>query len=124
MRPHILLIEDDPEDQQTVCEALSQHGCQVATITDTAQAMATVKDWARQYQLVIIEEAMQGRSGLKLLREARSKHCDLPVVMISRDAEWDGYARALSEGAIDYFPRPVDRKALLAVVDGLPGATG
>ena len=124
MRPHILLIEDSPEDQQLVSDTLCKQGYAVSTLTDAEHALATVEDWAQQYQLVIIEEAMQGRSGLKLLREARSKRGDLPVVIVTRDGNWNSYGRALDAGASDYIPHPIDQRALLiAVKEALAQAT-
>ena len=117
-RRNVLLIEDCPQDQQDLHDALQSNGYSVATISDPARAMSTVEDWSKQYQLVIIQEAMSGRSGLEILREARSRRKDLPVVIITREGDWNGYARALSEGAVDYFPTPVDRKELLKAVEG------
>ena len=113
----ILLIEDAPEDQQAVCDALQDHGYFVSTISDPQHALATVDEWARQFHLVIIEETMRGRTGLKLLREARAKRKDLPIVVVTRDGDWNGYARALSEGALDYIPHPINRRALLATIE-------
>jgi DNA-binding response OmpR family regulator len=124
MKPRILLIEDSPEGQQFVSETLCDQGYTVSTLTDAERALATVGDWAQQYQLVIIEEAMQGQSGLKLLREARSKRGDLPVVMVTRDGNWSSYARALDAGASDYIPHPIDRRELvIAVEEALAQAT-
>lgn len=117
-RRDVLLIEDCPQSQQDLHDALQSKGYSVGTISDPARALSTVEDWAKQYQLVIIQEAMSGRSGLNLLREARARRKDLPVVMITRDGDWSGYAKALSEGAIDYFPMPVDRKQLLKAIEG------
>jgi DNA-binding NtrC family response regulator len=117
-RRTVLLIEDCPQNQQNLHDALQSNGYSVTTISDPERALNTVEDWAKQYQLVIIQEAMSGRSGLKLLHEARSHRKDLPVVVITRDGDWNGYARALSEGAVDYFPSPVDRQELLKAVEG------
>ena len=117
-RNAVLVIEDCPQNQQCLHEALQSSGYSVATISDAERALSTVEDWAKQYQLVIIQEAMSGRSGLELLREARSRRKDLPVVVITRDGDWNGYARALSEGAVDYFPTPVNREELLRAVEG------
>ena len=117
VKRNILLIEDCPEDQQCLSDTLQAHGYTVSTISDPLRAMSKVEDWARQYHLVIIEEAMAGRSGLTLLREARVKRHDLPVVVVTREGDWNGYARALSEGAIGYIPYPIDRRELLATVE-------
>jgi DNA-binding NtrC family response regulator len=117
-RGAVLLIEDCPQNQQNLHDTLQSSGYSVATISDPERALSTVEDWAKQYQLVIIQEAMSGHSGLKLLHEARSHRKDLPIVVITRDGDWTGYARALSEGAVDYFPAPIDRKQLLKAVEG------
>ena len=114
----VLLIEDCPQNQQDLHDTLQSNGYSVSTISDPARAMSTVEDWAKQYQLVIIQEAMSGGSGLKLLHEARARRKDLPIVVVTRAGDWAGYAKALSEGAVDYFPMPVDRKQLLKAVEG------
>ena len=113
----ILLIEDAPEDQQVVRDTLQDHGYTVSTISDSQDAFATVDEWARQFHLVIIEEAIRGHSGLKLLHAARSRREDLPVVMVTREGNWNGYARALGEGAVNYIPHPIDRRELLTAVE-------
>jgi DNA-binding NtrC family response regulator len=113
----VLLIEDSPEDQQAVCDTLSAKGYSVTTISDADRALSTVEDWAKQYNFVIIQEAMHGRSGMDLLHEARSHRKDLPVLVVTRDGDWNGYARALSEGAVDYFQTPVDHKKLVKTVE-------
>jgi DNA-binding NtrC family response regulator len=119
----VLLIEDCPEDQQVVCDTLRASGYSVTTISDPDRAWNTVEDWAKQYNFVIIQEVMRGRSGMELVREARSRRKDLPVLVVTRDGDWNGYARALGEGAVDYFQTPVDHKKLVKTVEsalGLP----
>lgn len=118
MRPSILLIEDCPETQQTLCETLQREGYSVSTISDAGKAFTEVEEWAQQYHLVIIEEAMAASSGLRLLRKARAQRNDLPVVVVTRAGDWDGYAHALSAGAAQYIPQPIDRSELLAAVEG------
>jgi DNA-binding NtrC family response regulator len=113
----VLLIEDCPEDQQAVCDTLSAKGYSVTTISDPDHAASTVEDWAKQYNFVIVQEAMHGRSGMELLRELRSYRKDLPVLVVTRDGDWNGYARALGEGAVDYFQSPVDHKKLVKTVE-------
>jgi DNA-binding NtrC family response regulator len=117
MTRKILLIEDDPEGLQTVYETLRGEGYRVATIMSARQALDTVEDWARQFHLVIIEEVMEGGSGCRLLRAARSRRADLPVLMVTRAGDWRGYADALQAGARDYISHPVERARLLDAVD-------
>lgn len=113
----VLLVEDSPKDQQAVCDTLSAEGYSVTTISDPERALNTVGDWAKQYSFVIIQEVMHGRSGMELVHEARSRRKDLPILVVTRDGDWNGYARALSEGAVDYFQSPLDYKKLLKTVE-------
>ncbi len=113
----VLLVEDSPEDQQAVCDTLSAKGYSVTTISDPERALNTVEDWAKQYNFVIIQEVMHGRSGMELVHKARSRRKDLPILVVTRDGDWNGYARALSEGAVDYFQSPVDGKKLVKTVE-------
>lgn len=116
-RGTVLLIEDSPTDQQVVCDTLTAQGYSVTTISNPDHAWSTIEDWAKQYNFVIIQEVMRGRSGMELLHEARSHRKDLPVLVVTRDGDWNGYARALSEGAVDYFQTPFDHKKLVRIVD-------
>jgi DNA-binding NtrC family response regulator len=112
----VLLIEDSPKEQQIVCDALNTSGYCVTTITDPDRAWSTVEDWAKQYNFVIIQEVMAGRGGMELLHEARARSKNLPVLVVTRDGDWNGYAQALSEGAVDYLQTPLDRKKLVKTV--------
>jgi DNA-binding NtrC family response regulator len=112
----VLLVEDSPEDQQAVCDTLSANGYSVTTISDPERALNTIEEWAQQYHFVIIQELMRGRTGMDLVHEARSRRKDLPILVVTRDGDWNGYARALSEGAVDYFQSPLDYKKLLKTV--------
>src|SRR5262249_32985610 len=105
-RGNVLLIEDSPKDQQFVQDVLNAQGYSVTTISDPERALSTVEEWARQYNFVIIQEAMRGRSGMDLVHAARVNRKDLPVLVVTRDGDWNGYAQALSEGVVDYFPTP------------------
>jgi DNA-binding response OmpR family regulator len=119
-----MLIEDSPEDRQTVCDTLSAKGYSVTTINDPERALNTVGEWAKQYNFVIIQEVMHGRTGMDLVHEVRSRRKDLPILVVTRDGDWNGYARALSEGAVDYFQTPIDGKKLIkAVEDSQASAT-
>jgi two-component system, OmpR family, response regulator PhoP len=123
-KPRVLLIEDCPEVQQQIGEALRPCGYEVSTICDVDEALASVEQWAGQYHLVIIEEAMRGRAGLRLLREARSQQKNLPVVVVTRDGNWSGYAQALSAGAQTYLTHPIDHQEFVtAVRDALSRAS-
>ena len=116
-RETVLLIEDSPEDQQVVCDTLRAKGYAVTTISDAERAWNTVEDWAKQYNFVIIQEVMHGRRGMELVHEVRTRRKDLPILVVTRDGDWNGYAKALSEGAVDYFQSPLDRKKLVKTVE-------
>jgi DNA-binding response OmpR family regulator len=124
LKPRVLLIEDCPEVQQQIGDALRPCGYEVSTMSDADEALASVEQWAGQFHLVIIEEAMRGRTGLRLLRQARSQRMNLPVVVVTRDGDWSGYAQALSDGAQSYLTHPINQQEfVIAVRDALAQAS-
>jgi len=101
-----------------VQDVLHAQGYSVTTISDPERAFSTVEDWAKQFNFVIIQEAMRGRRGMELVHAARLSRKDLPMLVVTRDGDWNGYAQPLSEGVIDYCPTPVDHKKLVKAVAG------
>ncbi len=91
MQPKVLLIADSLEDRQSVIEALRHEDCRVETLSGCANAMATMEQWISQFDAVIIKEAAQTAKSLELFHATRSKRSDLPVIVVTRDGNWESY---------------------------------
>ncbi len=115
--PSDILVVDDEEDiREIVSGILSDEGHETRTAHDSDSALAAIGD--RVPRLVFLDIWMQGSrlDGLALLDEIKSRHPDLPVVMISGHGNIETAVSAIRRGAYDFIEKPfkADRLILIA----------
>ena len=104
----ILLVDDDPDARESLMRRLTRRGYQVDTVEGASQALdALQKDC---FDLMLLDHNMPGMTGLDLLQLLRATRSatDLPVVMLTAQADSGHLTRALELGANDYLTKPVD----------------
>src|SRR3954464_12122870 len=106
-KSNILVVDDEREHAQVMCEALTRlgHKCDVTYNLAEAQAKLAKKD----YDVVVTDLVMEGRrEGLDVLREALTKQPPPPVVLVTAHADIPTCKQALHEGAYDFIEKPLD----------------
>lgn len=106
--PRILLVEDDPLQQELVENALQPHGLEVRPAGTAAAARARLDN----ADLVILDLGLPDGDGLDLLSELREWHPEVPVVVVSARASVEDRVLGLALGADDYVPKPFDLREL------------
>ena len=108
----VLLVEDEPRAAQMLAKGLREQAYAVDVSVDDADAsfrMATT-----DYDAVILDVTLPGKSGLELAREWREAGMAAPILMVTaRDAVAMRIA-GLDSGADDYLTKPFDFGELLA----------
>jgi two-component system response regulator CpxR len=112
MQGHILIIDDDRELAVMLGEFLAAEGFAVSAVDDAASAVTALAGHGAD--LVILDVMLPGRNGLDLLRELRSRHPRLPVMMLTARGEPVDRILGLELGADDYLPKPFDPRELAA----------
>lgn len=106
------------DDDAAVCWALEQvltrAGYRITTTSGADQALRTCRRSA--FELVITDVRMPGGSGLDLLETLRTEFPHLPVVVMTAYGSVDTAASAMTRGAADFLPKPLDLDRTLAVV--------
>jgi DNA-binding response OmpR family regulator len=76
--------------------------------------------------LLLLDMHLPDGDGDQLLRRLRADPAlaDLPVLVVSADAEEQGESRAEAAGADGYFAKPIDFDALLACIDEILAGRG
>jgi DNA-binding response OmpR family regulator len=113
----ILLVEDDAMIGASVVSGLAAEGHAVDWVRDGPAAEGALA--TTPYALVLLDLGLPGRDGLDVLRSARARKLDVPVLIITaRDTVRDRVA-GLDAGADDYLVKPFDLDELSARVRAL-----
>jgi two-component system response regulator QseB len=108
----LLVVEDDPMIGASIRTGLRQEGYTVDWVRDgdAADLATTTND----YDAILLDLGLPGKSGLELLAQWRRQQNTLPILIITaRDAVADRIA-GLDTGADDYLVKPFDLNELAA----------
>ncbi len=114
MSERILIVEDDREIREAVCDYLSGHGYACAQAGDGKAMRAAIAGGAPD--LVLLDLRLPGgEDGLSLARWLRDNH-DVAIIMVTAAGEVVDRVVGLEVGADDYLAKPFDLRELLARV--------
>lgn len=101
-RARIMLVDDHPLVRRGLCELIADEpNLEVcAEAADAEQALKLVH--ASQPDLIIIDIALQGISGIDLIKRVKSRHQDVKMLVSSMYEETLYAERALRAGAMGY----------------------
>lgn len=113
----ILVIEDDPTVGQFIKRGLEQQrwGVDLVGNGDEGERMAT----AANYDLIILDMRLPGKSGLQVLNDLRGRGFERPVLVLTAQDAIDAKVETLRAGADDYVTKPFAFEELLARVEAL-----
>ncbi len=110
-RPHILVVDDEPQITRVLRTSLNAQGYEIRVANDGETALEIVKDFAPD--LVITDLAMPNMNGIELCRRLR-KLSQVPILVLSVRGEERSKIEALDSGADDYVTKPFSTGELLA----------
>ena len=116
----LVLVADDEKDiLALVTTILERAGHEVVPVRDGAEALAAARD--RRPDLVVLDISMPEVDGLEVLRRLRAdaETSDLPVVLLSAQAQEDDVRRGFATGASAYVKKPFSPRDLTERVDEL-----
>ena len=113
----ILLVEDDLAIASAVQEALVMSHYAVDHVADgeAAEELVAIND----YDTIVLDWGIPGKSGIELLRGWREESVETPVLMLTGRTGVDDRIDGLDSGADDYLTKPFSVAELLARVRSL-----
>ena len=115
----VLIICSEPTQQYKAAEIVRNIGLQHVLCASLSDARALIEQ--QTFQFVLCGDDLPDcnlRTSLKVLSASTG---GIPVIVISRLADWDAYMKALRAGAFDYIacpPEPVESDRILRLALG------
>jgi DNA-binding response OmpR family regulator len=104
MDMRVLVIEDDRKVASFIQIGLEQEGYAVDLLNDGAEAGDQAR--AIDYDAVVLDLMLPGRSGFQVLRDIRARKASLPVLILTAKDSLDDRVAGLDAGADDYMTKP------------------
>ena len=115
MKGRILLVEDDETFRSFLRTVLEDDGHEVQTAEDGLKGLSKLRQ--ENFDLVISDLKMPGKSGLELFRETRSDPDPPQFIFLTAFGKVDEAVAAMKEGAVDFLTKPLsDPDTLLALI--------
>ena len=115
MGPQILVVDDNGDIRELITFILEDEGYSVAAAADADQALALMENYWPD--LILLDVAMPGISGIQLLTQIRSRsnssQAVTPVIMITAKSQESDIEAALKAGANTYIVKPFRAGALV-----------
>jgi two-component system NtrC family sensor kinase len=120
----ILVVDDSLTVRMDLIEALDTVGFRSVAAANLAEARTALG--SHTIALAILDVLLPDGDGVEFLEELRAnpRYAELPVLMLSTEAEVKDRIRGLRTGANDYIGKPYDTAAMIDRIRQLIGGSG
>jgi len=115
-KPHILIVEDDPQLSELLCEQLTSSGYLTSQCFDGASGLLRASQEA--FQLILLDVLLPKMDGMQLLSKLRLQRRTPVIMLTARGAEQDRIS-GFRCGADDYLPKPFNFTELLLRIEAV-----
>ena len=113
---HILVVDDDDGIRSLVKRYLIENNYLVTTANDAEDALEKIK--IIQFDLIILDIMMPGKSGLEFIIDNK-KMLNTPIILLTAKGEPSERIEGLEIGADDYLPKPFEPKELILRIQNI-----
>tara|TARA_Y100000816_G_C26042412_1_gene546041 strand:+ start:424 stop:1101 length:678 start_codon:yes stop_codon:yes gene_type:complete len=107
---HILVVDDDDGIRTLVKKYLNENNFLVTTASSAEDASEKIK--IVNFDLIILDIMMPGKSGLDFLKQNKKK-LQTPIILLTAKGAPNERIEGLEIGADDYLPKPFEPKELI-----------
>ena len=117
-KTQVLVVEDEPLTSSMIQRMLTGAGYEPVPAASGKEVVECLRN-SRLPDLILMDVMLPDIDGFKILERIRSHKVigDIPVVMVSGQAEIADISRGFTAGADGYVTKPTTRKALLGVIE-------
>lgn len=110
----VLVVDDDHELRETICEVLRGEGLQVTAAAGVDQALKLLEK--QPVHLILLDMVMPGADGISAIVLFRRLTPCAKIIIMTAYASVQNAVYAMQRGADDYLVKPVKIKTLLATI--------
>jgi DNA-binding response OmpR family regulator len=109
----VAVVDDDREVREWLAETLARAGYEVALAANGLRLVSALQ--VDRPDVILLDVNMSWIDGFELCRALKKNPlwADIPVIFISGRSASDDVEQGLGCGAVDYFSKPLDGRALL-----------
>jgi CheY-like chemotaxis protein len=112
----ILVVEDEEDLRNLVCETLKSNGYKVLMASNGAEALAILKTHGKKIHLIITDVVMPQGGGSELARHAQAIDKDVKILFQSGYTEDTLIQNGIHAGKIHFLEKPYTIKVFLSKV--------
>jgi DNA-binding NtrC family response regulator len=114
MKRRLLLVDDDEVFLRPLHRTLELKGYEVLPVQSGEEALDTLK--TEDVDLVLTDRRLPGMDGVGLVRQIKTDHPDLAVVVMTAYGSIESAVEAMRLGAEDYLVKPFEVAEVLLVI--------
>src|SRR5215471_14619446 len=107
----VLIVEDDDDLRESICETLQDAGHSVHDAADGAAALDVAR--ARHLDVIVTDVQMPKLNGFELFQRVKEESPDTEVIIVTSHGDVAQAVAAMKEGANDYLVKPFQADELL-----------
>lgn len=110
----VLVVDDQEENRDMLSRRLKKRGYETLVAENGVEALNLIEK--ETIDIVLLDIRMPGLDGNQVLERIRANYSptDLPVIMVTAEADSASEVKSLGLGADDYITKPIDFQILLA----------
>lgn len=114
----VLVVEDNPINQQVTRELLEGWGAEVILADGGFQALELLSAEGADYDVALMDLQMPGMGGFEATRRIRTElnNSALPIIAVTADAMERERQKCIAAGMNDHVPKPIEPDRLLATL--------
>ncbi|MDD5655861.1 MAG: response regulator [Elusimicrobia bacterium] len=106
MNGTILIVDDDANMRESLCDNLEMAGYEVAQAASGAEAMEAVR--RRVFDVIIMDYNLTDSTGIEVIKRIRTVNTESQILMLTAHASLDTAVKAIQESVTDFMSKPVD----------------
>ena len=111
MGTRVLVVDDSNTMRRFIIKSLQAVGVPSAVeAEDGNEALQVFRQ--SEFDLVLTDWKMPGKSGLDVVREIRRIDADIPIMMVTTESDRESVVEAIDAGVSDYLVKPFDSDTL------------